>query len=380
MVALCVFWDCVSGAAGKGSALPTGKGKLANEDDGKRKTNERRGREKEKQRTKTKNAVGNGAVEFYSRNIGKLDKNRADVTGGLSKRTRKGKLANEEDGKRNEEDGKRNEKKRRGNGKERREREKEKEKRRKRKREEDSKRESGTGKGRRRRKPGNTAGNAGVKFDAGSKGKLTKNRPDETGGSPKRRRRGKEEGKESAKSTRKGTTGPEKQGDDGNPETQPGTPEPQPGTPVSSLMQVQKENSPKTVPTRPAALRRGAEKEKRRNRKREDGSESRNATGKGMRRRKPGTAAGNAGVKFDAGSKGKLAKNRPDETRGPPKRRRKGKKKEQKARRRLGKQNRNRKPSHKHDSGLLTTFSTRVRSIIHTAISFPACTKTVLQK
>ena len=198
MVALCVFWDCVSGAAGKGSALPTGKGKLANEDDGKRKTNERRGREKEKQQTKTTNAVGNGAVEFYSRNIGKLDKNRADVTGGLSKRTRKGKLANEEDGKGNEEDGKRNEKKRRGNGKERREREKEKEKRRKRKREEDSKRESGTRKGRRR----------------------------------------------------------------WNRETRP-------GTPVSSLMQVQKENSPKTAPTRPAALRRGAEKEKTRKRKRE---------------------------------------------------------------------------------------------------------------
>ena len=68
-----------------------------------------RNREKEKQRTKTKNAVGNGAVEFYSRNIGKLDKNRADVTGGPSKRTQKGKLANEEDGKGNEEDGKRNE-------------------------------------------------------------------------------------------------------------------------------------------------------------------------------------------------------------------------------------------------------------------------------
>ena len=268
MVALCVFWDCVSGAAGKGSALPTGKGKLANEDDGKKKTSERRGREKEKQRTKTKNAVGNGAVEFYSRNIGKLDKNRADVTGGLSKRTRQGKLANEEDGKGNEEDGKRNEKKRRGNGKERREREKEKEKRRKRKREEDSKKESGT----------------------------------------------------------------------------------RPGTPVSSLMQVQKENSPKTVPTRPAALRRGAEEEKRkenearralekekRDRKRKATTETR------KRSREPGTAAGNAGVKFDAGSKGKLAKNRPDETRGPPKRRRKGKKKEQKARRRLGKQKRNRK-------------------------------------
>ena len=137
-------------------------------------------------------------------------------------------------------------------------------------------------------------------------------------------------------------------------------------------MQVQKENSPKTVPTRPAALRRGAEKEKRRNRKREDGSESRNATGKGMRRRKPGTAAGNAGVKFDAGSKGKLAKNRADETRGPPKRRRKGKKKEQKARRRLGKQNRNRKPSHKHDSGLLTLSQGSAASFTQKSASRPA--------
>ena len=72
---VCFLGLCV-GATGKGSALPTGKGKLANEDDGKRKTNERRGREKEKQRTKTKNAVGNGAVEFHSRNIDKLDKNR----------------------------------------------------------------------------------------------------------------------------------------------------------------------------------------------------------------------------------------------------------------------------------------------------------------
>ena len=43
MVALCVFWACVSGAAGKEGALPTGKGKLANEDDG----SERRGREKD---------------------------------------------------------------------------------------------------------------------------------------------------------------------------------------------------------------------------------------------------------------------------------------------------------------------------------------------
>ena len=115
-----------------------------------------------------------------------------------------------------------------------------------------------------------------------------------------------------------------------------------PGTPVSSLMQVQKENSPKTVRTRPAALRRGAEKEKSRNGQREEGSQSKHATGKGIWKEKAGTAAGNAGVKFDAGSKGKLAKNRPDETRGPPKRRRKREKKPRKAGRRLGKQTRHR--------------------------------------
>ena len=178
------------------------------------------------------------------------------MTGGLSKRARKGKLANEEDGKGNEEDGNRNEKKRRGNRKERRERE----------------------------------------------------------------RKRKTERKEGAKRTRKGKAGPEKEGDDGNPETQP-------GTPVSSLMQVQKENSPKTVPTRPAALRRGAEKDKRWKGKREEDSKSESGTGKGRRRRKPGNTAGNAGVKFDAGSKGKLTKNRPDETGGSPKRRRKGQKK-----------------------------------------------------
>ena len=49
----------------------------------------RRNREKEKQRMKTNNALGNGAVEFYSRNIEKVDKNRADVTGGLSRGLRK---------------------------------------------------------------------------------------------------------------------------------------------------------------------------------------------------------------------------------------------------------------------------------------------------
>ena len=97
-------------AKGKGPSKRTRKGKLANEEDGKGneedgKRNEEDGRRK-KQRTKTKNAVGNGAVEFYSGNIGKLDKNRADVTGGLSKRTRKRKLTNEEDGKGKEEHGK----------------------------------------------------------------------------------------------------------------------------------------------------------------------------------------------------------------------------------------------------------------------------------
>ena len=117
---------------------------------------------------------------------------------------------------------------------------------------------------------------------------------EKTRGSPKRSRKGERKGKGSVKRTRKGKpapeeedprpseeepkrkkgrkrtreedskseAGPEKEGDDGNPETQP-------GTPVSSLMQVQKENSPKTAPTRPAALRRGAEKEKTRKRKRE---------------------------------------------------------------------------------------------------------------
>ena len=90
-------------------------------------------------------------------------------------------------------------------------------------------------------------------------------------------------------------------------------------------MQVQKENSPKTVRTRPAALRRGAEKEKSRNGQREEGLQSKHATGKGIWKEKPGTAAGNAGAKFDAGSR-KLAKNRPDETCGPPKRRQREKK------------------------------------------------------
>ena len=90
--------------------------------------------------------------------------------------------------------------------------------------------------------------------------------------------------------------------------------ETQPGTRLSSLMQVQKENSPKTVPTRPAALRRGAEKEKKKERKARRGLEKGKRDREGRRRPKPGNTAGNAGVKFDAGSKGKLTKNRADET------------------------------------------------------------------
>ena len=110
--------------------------------------------------------------------------------------------------------------------------------------------------------PGNTAETAAVKFDAGSKRKLTENRPDETGGSPKRSRKGKMKGKGSVKRTRKGKGTIRKARRRRNRETRP-------GTPVSSLMQVQKENSPKTVRTRPAGLRRGAKKEKTRKRKRE---------------------------------------------------------------------------------------------------------------
>ena len=164
-----------------------------------------RNREKEKQRTKTKTAVGNGTVEFYSRNIGKLDQNRADVTGGPSKRTQKGK--SERRGRERERRGREPERKEtKRKQKETKRTGQEKEKRTKRRREEDSKRESGTGKGRRRRKPGNTAGNAGVKFDAGSKEnspKTVRTRPaglrrgaEKTRGSPKRSRKGKMKEKE----------------------------------------------------------------------------------------------------------------------------------------------------------------------------------------
>ena len=148
---------------------------------------------------------------------------------------------------------------------------------------------------------------------------------EKTRGSPKRSRKGKMKGKGSVKRTRKGKGRIRKARRRRNRETRP-------GTPVSSLMQVQKENSPKTVPARPAAFRRRAEKEKRKEKNARRGLEKRSGTGKGRRRRKPGNAAGNAGVKFDAGSKGNLTKNRSDETRGSPKRSRKGKNKEKKAR------------------------------------------------
>ena len=76
------FWGL---CAGKGGALPTGTGDgKGNEEDGKRKNDKRKRHEKEKKKEKEKEE-------------------------GLSKRTRKGKLANEEDGKGNEEGEKRNE-------------------------------------------------------------------------------------------------------------------------------------------------------------------------------------------------------------------------------------------------------------------------------
>ena len=81
----------------------------------------------------------------------------------------------------------------------------------------------------------------------GSKGKLTKNRPDETPRLSEEEPKRTKDGKESAKRTRKAKARPEKEGDDGNPETQP-------GTPVSSLMQVQKEKLTKNRPRRDPRL------------------------------------------------------------------------------------------------------------------------------
>ena len=120
---------------------------------------------------------------------------------------------------------------------------------------------------------------------------------------------------------------------------------------MSSLMRVQKENSPKTVPTRPAGLRRGAEKEKRKEQETGKGLEKEKADTKKKATLEPGNTAETAAVKFDAGSKRKLTENRPDETRGSPTRSRKGKMK--------GTGNRKGKKKGKASAG---------------------CTKTVLQK
>ena len=87
---------------------------------------------------------------------------------------------------------------------------------------------------------------------------------------------------------------------------------------MSSLMRVQKENSPKTVPTRQAGLRRGAEKDKRKEQETGKGLQKEKADTKRKATLEPGNTAETAAVKFDAGSKGKLTENRPDETRGSP--------------------------------------------------------------
>ena len=104
-------------------------------------------------------------------------------------------------------------------------------------------------------KPGKAARNAGVKCNAASKGKVTQKRANETRRSSKRSRR-RRRARETGESDAPTEATAEKEGDDQNPEVRP-------GTPLSSLMQLQKEKSPESVPTRPAGLRRGAEHEKR---------------------------------------------------------------------------------------------------------------------
>ena len=151
---------------------------------------------------------------------------------------------------------------------------------RKRKREEDSKRKRQDTK--KHGDDGTAAGNVGVKFDAGSKGKLAKNRPDKTGGSPKRSRK----------------------------------------DPRLSEEEPKRKNE--------------------RKRKREEDSKRKRQDTKSKATTEPENTAGNVGVKFDAGSKGKLAKNQEE-----PKRKKQGK---------------------------------ESANIILAEISFPACTKTVLQK
>ena len=139
------------------------------------------------------------------------------------------------------------------------------------------------------------AGNASVKLDAGSKGKLAKNRLDETRGLQRGPKKEKKTGTDGAKKPRKANTQLGKESGRKNRE-------PQLGTPMSSLMQVQKENSPKTVQTRPAASKE-ALKSRTRHGRPEEASKSKHATRKGFWQKKPGTAARNANVKFDADSK-----------------------------------------------------------------------------
>ena len=171
------------------------------------------------------------------------------MTRGLPKRTEKGHIANEEIEKRKNDERKGHE------DREKQEKEKEEEKQKEKQR--GAEREKGKEKeAELRRKPGNAAGNAGVKFDANSKRKL---RPaglrrgvEKTRGSPTRSRKGMKGEAEDSK--RKSPTRRERRR--WNRETWP-------RTLVSSLVQVQKENSPKTVPTRPATFRRRAEKDQR---------------------------------------------------------------------------------------------------------------------
>ena len=208
--------------------------------------------------------------------------------------------------------------------------------------EEGSQSKHATGKGIWKEKPGTAAGNAGVKFDAGSKGKLAKSRPDETGGSPKRSRKDprlseeepkrKNERKRKREEDSKRKRQERKEGDDG----------------TGNCRKMKGKGSVKRT-------RKGKGQD----------TKSKATT-------EPGTAAGNAGVKFDAGSKGKLAKNRPDETGGSPKRSRKGKNKEKKARTSFTQKSASR-PVQKH-------YYRSKGSRVFTQKSASPCTKTVLQK
>ena len=175
---------------------------------------------------------------------------------------------------------------------------------------------------------------------------------EKTRGSPKRSRKGKMKGKGSVKRTRKGKGRIRKARRRRNRE-------PQLGTPVSSLMQVQKENSPKAVRTRPAGLRRGAEKTRgkrsRKGKMKGKGSVKRTRKGKGRirkarRRRNRETRPGTPVSSLMQVQK----ENSPKTVRTRPAGLRRGAEKEKQ-----GKESAN---------------------IIHTEISFPACTKTVLQK